>query len=210
LVFNPDEPHAGHMRHSRYWRYRAFYLGRAALDGVLASLGRASLPGFTSNAVSDGGLIDRFVRAHRAFECGDSECGRELLIEGCADLFARAATGGRRDDLHYSAPVVDNALATIRGRFRERITLDELAGAQHLSPYQLIRAFRRVTGMPPHAHVTRARLHEAIRLIKRGVPLAEAATGAGFYDQSALTRHFRRAYGITPGQFITAQFSPIR
>ena len=44
-----------------------------------------------------------------------------------------------------------------------------------------------------------------------------SATGVGFYDQSALNKHFKRCYGITPTQFaraargavILAQFSPI-
>ncbi|HWK68136.1 MAG TPA: hypothetical protein VNS34_24700 [Rhizobiaceae bacterium] len=31
-----------------------------------------------------------------------------------------------------------------------------------------------------------------------------AATESGFYDQSALTRHFKRCYGITPLQFARA------
>jgi AraC-like DNA-binding protein len=38
---------------------------------------------------------------------------------------------------------------------------------------------------------------------------------AGFYDQSAMTRHFKRCYAITPLQFAAAnraapQFLPIR
>jgi AraC-like DNA-binding protein len=30
------------------------------------------------------------------------------------------------------------------------------------------------------------------------------ATDVGFYDQSALNRHFKRCYGITPMQFSRA------
>jgi AraC-like DNA-binding protein len=43
--------------------------------------------------------------------------------------------------------------------------------------------------------------------MRRGVSIAEAALAAGFYDQSALTNHFKRAYGITPLQWARAATS---
>jgi AraC-like DNA-binding protein len=45
------------------------------------------------------------------------------------------------------------------------------------------------------------RLNHARRMIEAGEPLAEAAAEAGFADQSHLNRHFRKAYGITPGRW---------
>ncbi|WP_236857820.1 helix-turn-helix domain-containing protein [Burkholderia latens] len=38
----------------------------------------------------------------------------------------------------------------------------------------------------------------------KGVPIADAAASTGFYDQSALTRNFKRCYGITPSHFAAA------
>jgi AraC-like DNA-binding protein len=40
--------------------------------------------------------------------------------------------------------------------------------------------------------------------MRRGANLAESALAAGFYDQSALTNHFKRTYGITPLQWVRA------
>jgi len=40
--------------------------------------------------------------------------------------------------------------------------------------------------------------------MRRGADIAESALAAGFYDQSALTNHFKRAYGITPLQWVRA------
>jgi len=44
----------------------------------------------------------------------------------------------------------------------------------------------------------------ACRHIARGHSLAESALAAGFCDQSALTKHFKRCYGMTPLQFAKA------
>ncbi|MGH9348750.1 MAG: AraC family transcriptional regulator [Vicinamibacterales bacterium] len=207
LVFNPAEPHEGHMRDSRYWHYRALYLARPALEALVPALGMTRVPGFTSNAVANARLIRAFAGAHRELDHGDPSLGRERLIEACGHLFSSyaAADASPATDLRRERTHVDTALAMIRARFRERIMVDELATAAGLSAFQLIRQFNRLTGMPPHAHVLRARLHEAIRQMRYGAGLGEAAAASGFYDQSALTRHFRRAYAITPGQYMRAR-----
>ncbi|MEX3640328.1 AraC family transcriptional regulator, partial [Paraburkholderia sp. BR14320] len=36
------------------------------------------------------------------------------------------------------------------------------------------------------------------------VPPCEVATEVGFFDQSHLGRHFRRAVGVTPGHFVAS------
>ena len=216
LVFNPTEPHAGHMGRSSSWQYRALYLGEEAIGELLHTLGRTTLPGFMSNAVADPRLIASFARAHRELdEDGDPALAREALFDACGTLFDQhAAHAGPRAASPIDRASVDAALVTIRDRFRERLTVDELAAGVGLSPFQLIRQFKRATGMPPHAHLLRARLHEAIRQLKHGAALIDAAAAAGFYDQSAMTNAFRRTYAITPGQYARAtgglQISPRR
>lgn len=202
LVFNPTEPHAGHMRGSQRWRYRAWYFSSRALDDLARDTGRPRVPGFTTNAIGDPHLIAAFASAHRTLEHGDATAARERLVEACGRLFSAwghdgvppAGAAGHR-------PAVDRALARIREHFRDGISLRDLADEAGVSPFQLIRQFRHHTGMPPHAHLVRVRLHQAIARLRAGVPLADAAADAGFFDQPAMTRAFRRAYGITPGQY---------
>ena len=55
--------------------------------------------------------------------------------------------------------------------------------------------------MTPHAWQIQCRLVRARQLIDGGHPLVDAAAVAGFCDQSHLTNRFRRAYGITPGEY---------
>lgn len=210
LVFNPTEPHAGHMGRSSSWQYRALYLGEDAIAELLRSLGRTTLPGFMNNSVADPRLIASFTRAHRELDTdGDPALAREALIDACGILFDRyAAIAAPRSPARIDRAPVEAALATIRARFRERLTVDELAAGAGLSPFQLIRQFKRITGMPPHAHLLRARLHEAIRQLERGAALIDAADASGFYDQSAMTNAFRRIYAITPGQYARASGNP--
>lgn len=205
LAFNPTEPHAGHMGRSPSWRYRALYLGESAIAELLQALGRSALPGFMNNAVVDPRLIATFHRAHRELdENGDPALAREALIDACGQLFDRHASALAPRAAAADRTLVDRTLGTIRDRFRDKLTVDELAAAAGLSPFQLIRQVKRVTGMPPHAHLLRERLHEAIRQLRHGATILDAAYAAGFYDQSAMTNAFRRTYGITPGQYVRA------
>ena len=73
-----------------------------------------------------------------------------------------------------------------------------------MSRFHLCRAFARTYGLPPHAYQLQLRLAEAKRQLAAGRPPAEVAAAIGFADQSHLTKRFKGAFGITPGQFATA------
>lgn len=81
------------------------------------------------------------------------------------------------------------------------LALSTLAAAAGLSRYQFLRAFSRLTGLPPHAYLLQRRVQRARRLVRAGLPLAEAAAASGFADQSHMTRCFVRSLGLTPGAF---------
>ena len=92
----------------------------------------------------------------------------------------------------------------VHQRHAEDLRLEDLSAAAGLTPFQLIGLFKRGVGMTPHAYLVQARLKRACHYLRRGMPIAQVAGATGFYDQSALTRHFKRCYGITPLQFARA------
>jgi AraC-like DNA-binding protein len=96
---------------------------------------------------------------------------------------------------------VRRALAMIRERLADALTLDELAAYAGLDKFHLCRAFRSQVGMPPHAYLTRLRIMHAKELLAAGAKPKDIAPRVGLYDQSQLNRHFRRIVGMTPGQF---------
>lgn len=63
---------------------------------------------------------------------------------------------------------------------------------------------RRMLAAFGYGYATLVRIERARRaqtLLRRGVPLSDAAAHAGFADQPHLSREFRRLVGATPGQF---------
>jgi AraC-like DNA-binding protein len=80
------------------------------------------------------------------------------------------------------------------------IALADIAATCGLSAGHFARAFRRSTGLPPHAWLTKARVDRAMMLLRRRrQSLSEMALECGFADQSHFTRVFARHVGLTPG-----------
>lgn len=205
FVFNPAEPHAGRMGWSERWRYRSMYLTRAALDRVADGLGIADIPYFTRNMFGDRDLIDAFLAMHRAIEEGrDVFQERELLIATFGRLFHRHGSGARLAMPPRDRALFERAKDRMHAEYAGALRLEELAAETGLTTFQLIGLFKRTAGMTPHAYLTQVRLGMACRHLRRARPLADVAADAGFYDQSALTKHFKRCYGITPLQFARA------
>jgi AraC-like DNA-binding protein len=206
LVVNPVEPHSSRMRASRRWRYRSFYLMRSALAEVGRGLGLDEVPAFTSRVIREPDLVDGFLRLHRALEAdADDPGGGELLVDTFGRLVRRHGITGRRVPPAPRDRVLLRAVIDLmEERCGEHLTLPDLAAAAGTTQFQLIGLFRRGTGLTPHAYLTQVRLSAACRLLRRGIPIAGAAIAAGFYDQSALTRHFKRCYGLTPLQYVRA------
>ena len=78
--------------------------------------------------------------------------------------------------------------------------LDELASLAVVSRPTLVRAFRRIAGMPPLAFLTELRLGTARnRIAQTAEPLARIAEDTGYQSEAALSRALLRRYGIRPG-----------
>lgn len=208
LVFNPDEPHSGRMGRSRRWRYRSLYLGESAITDLARLLGVDRIPHFIRNRFSDPDLIAAFLDLHCALDRGEDPLRqRELLAGSFGRLFGRHGSGPRIDAASRASARFARVVALIRDRLAANLTLEEMAAAADLTPFQLIGLFKRTVGLTPHAYLVQLRLQAAMRALKAGMPIAEAATAAGFYDQSALTRHLKQSFGVTPLQFARAGFN---
>ena len=80
------------------------------------------------------------------------------------------------------------------------LSLETIAAVAGVSPYHFTRLFKQSVGLTLHRYVTQQRVSEAKRLLLAGrSSIADVAHLTGFADQSHLHRHFKAAYGITPG-----------
>ncbi len=94
----------------------------------------------------------------------------------------------------------------IHEHLEQDLTLSTLAGVAHISPYHLLRLFKQATGYTPHQYLLSSRLKRAQELLQHtNCSISEISLLTGFADQSHLTRHFKRVFGITPATFAREQ-----
>jgi AraC family transcriptional regulator len=99
---------------------------------------------------------------------------------------------------------VADAIRYIEAHYAEEITLGDIAATVHLSSFHLSRLFKQVTGLSPRRYLIQVRVNSARALLSAGSgqrSLADVAAAVGFADQSHLTRHFKRQFGVTPKHF---------
>jgi AraC family transcriptional regulator len=99
-----------------------------------------------------------------------------------------------------SATARRRILEIIDARLEARLTIEGLAHEVGLSASHFARAFKETMGRAPHRYLLSLRLERARRLLERpDAGLSDVAQRSGFADQAHFTRHFKRAFGVTPG-----------
>lgn len=99
---------------------------------------------------------------------------------------------------------LEPVLAHIRAHLSEPLRLEELAALCGLSLWRFATVFREDLGVSPYRYINQLRVQHAQALLRQGMPAARAASESGFYDQSHLSRRFKRLCGMTPGQYQSA------
>lgn len=204
-LLNPDEVHTGSKGSEQGWMYRVFYPQAWQFEALLAELElpRGGPPMFHGSVQRDAELVAALLQLHRLLENGEASAlqrqtrWREvmlLLLQRYARLPSLRSAG-------CEPQAVALAKELLGSRLGEPPSLEQLAAAVNLSPFHFVRVFRRATGLPPHAWVKQRRLEQARALLKGGCAPLGVALQLGFADQSHLTRQFKQAYGVGPGEY---------
>lgn len=88
----------------------------------------------------------------------------------------------------------------LQARYREQVSLLDLATLAGVHPVHVSRVFRRHHASSIRAYVHRLRVLHACQLIEGRESLADAAAESGFCDQSHMTRVFVAVTGMTPSR----------
>jgi AraC family transcriptional regulator len=86
-------------------------------------------------------------------------------------------------------------------RFREEVSLTQLAAAVYTSPYHLCRIFRQQIGLSIHQYLNQLRLRTALEeLPSHNSNLTQLALSLGYNSHSHFTSAFRQTFGVPPSQ----------
>ncbi|GLS39069.1 AraC family transcriptional regulator [Mesorhizobium tianshanense] len=201
IVLHPDELHDGGAGTEDGLRYRMLYLEPSLVLDCLGTVG-ASLP-FVRDAV----VTDPVFRTRLLSALGP-------LDQKLDDLFVTDFIAQLMQSLvrHASLPARPiprtawRAASLARDYLQENVfrivRSEELEAITGLDRYALSRHFRAAFSTSPHRFLLMRRLQRARRMIEASEPMAQIAITAGFSDQSHFIRHFKKAFGVTPGRWL--------
>jgi AraC-like DNA-binding protein len=208
ILLNPGEAHTGQAAGAGGFAYRALYPTSTHMAQAMAEFGRPEqLPQFPAVRIDATDLAAMVRDFHATLASAAPPLERQtywltllttMVLRYAADPLRLPAAGNE-------PRAVARIRAIIEAHYAERITLPILAAEAGLSPFHLVRVFRRATGVPPHAYLESVRIQRAQRLLMRGISPARVAYDVGFSSQSHFTSRFQRIIGVTPGRYRSAQ-----
>jgi AraC family transcriptional regulator len=139
-------------------------------------------------------------RAYDEFRCTDDVSA--LAVEGLT--LELLAEGARRRTPGGSHPPrwLQHVRDLLHEAFRQRLTLDGIAGSVGVHPAHLARVFRQLQGCTVGEYVRSLRIEYACHCLRTSdTALATLALAAGFSDQSHFSRVFKRQTGMSPAVF---------
>lgn len=108
----------------------------------------------------------------------------------------------REDTLSAYRRSVELAITTMRNRFGEPLTVDDLAHAAFMSRCHFIRAFAKITGVSPGRFLAAIRIQEAKRLLLRtDRSVTDISLQVGYNSLGTFTRIFSNCVGLPPIHF---------
>lgn len=203
VLINPGEVHTGETADARGWAYRGFYPSADFLQRLAADISgdARARPYFRDTVVLDAPLAAGMDQLHRLLRDSQDRLLRESALQR---MFGAVLQRHMQvhDQTQAAAPrAVELARQMLADAISDNLSLQALAAAAQLSPWQLCRQFRQHFGLPPVAWRNQLRVNRARQLLAQGQAPGSVALSLGFADQAHLTRAFRHTVGLAPAAY---------
>jgi AraC family transcriptional regulator len=197
LVYYPHE-----CLHADHWQCRGGACFNVEIpDAMLQRVGEFLPPVDHPAVFQSADAVWLGARLYKEFQQADGLS--PLVMESLMlEILAAMTRDKGRWPQRAAPPWLVRARDLLHDRLAEPLGLEEIAGIVGVHPVHLCRAFRKHFRRTPGDYLRNLRVDFACRQLSQlSRSLAEIALAAGFVDQSHFTNMFRRATGMTPGEF---------
>lgn len=216
LTFSPGELHTAELVSGEHYAYRMIYLSLDALSQLDLHMPSQGVlhPMFRSPVLERPAIARMFRAAHCTLMSGPRtpddarQLEDELLVEVRQIVRRHLLPNHGPRERGTTVAAVERAAAILAAPSSSHPCLTDVADECNMSTFHLIRVFRRLLGVSPYAYYSSHRINRARQLLNQGLPVSHVAYVCGFSDQSHLTRMFKRALGLPPGQYTKALQQP--
>lgn len=148
------------------------------------------------------------VAAELIFSCADKNSARaDLLLK--SELMRLIWILEENGDIVFEkekgvgeAETIRPAIEYMARRFREDITVEQLADLVHLSKSHFMRCFRQAVGIGAIEHLSQLRIHAACEALSGSTDqIADIAFSCGYSNLSNFNRQFLKKVGCSPREY---------
>jgi len=158
---------------------------------------------YTSDVSSFAAKMEALLVCHETQETGFVLQASALIQQILADLYAVSRDFRSAYVVTKEYPsAVKLVTEYININYFRKLTLAELASVAFLSPYHLLREFKKHTGFTPLEYTNLYRLSLAKQMLGASdLTIEQIALNTGFCSHSYFSKRFREDTGMTPEQF---------
>lgn len=178
------------------WEFTMIYINKNFYSGIFNSLKEKHLLGIRKLENEEYKKVKQMISMIKSDQ-GLAE-KEEAIVEVLNEIFIH---------LDVNIEIVKDAgleeiKTYIEKNFLEQLKLDDLEKHFGFNKFRIIRSFKNKYNVTPMTFQLELKVNYAKHLISQKKDLAEVALNAGFYDQAHFSKEFRKAYGITPKQYM--------
>lgn len=202
VLINPETLHVCNPADNRARSYYMLHLSTDWCFQVQQSLwGVDEFIAVEKTIIDDAVLYDNFCNTMEQLmdEKNLLQKKEQMLNEIVSDVFSIACSPSevkkepRKD--------IENLKKLLSHDLHRDLPLNLLAEELDANLYTLIRSFKAITGITPHAYRMNCRIEHARTLLRQGLDIADTALECGFFDQSHFHRHFKAMTTVTPNEY---------
>lgn len=155
----------------------------------------------------EGEAIEKMIAAFERCRSFDQGFGADIrrrnaffeLLVALGELSKSGARPTRVDSRNFSR--IQPVLKYIEENLCEPLSLDSIAKKFFFSKQYFCRIFKNTTGITLGEYIASVRVQRACLLLRQGYPVQISGEESGFANNANFITTFRRAVGVTPGQY---------
>lgn len=207
VLINPGEVHTGSTVNDIPLRYFSFYPDQKAMQQVAEAMD-ISLPDglhFRKTLPRLPSLNARLTRLFYSLRSNHDSLHQQEIFFDCMHGLLQQQPPKEEAVSNSRDPRINLLIDFIRSRFKEDISLKKMAELVSISPFHLVRLFKRHTGISPYEYLLVIRTEFAKKMLRKGYKVQDAAREAGFYDTSHFSRSLRKMTTTSPRSFLSSR-----
>lgn len=197
ILIGPGQMHAHYPVNNSGWSYKSILVSPDFMNYSLERFATPLTEQPINSILNDRGLFESCLRLHTNGQIPDERAFASFFKE----LFQKAKVCPLSEPKNTDHERLDQVTQYLAENYFRKLNLDQVSKKFLVDKYQLIRQFKKHTGVTPNSYLTMLRIEKARKLIMQHCPIVTAALETGFYDQSHFHHYFRYYTGLTPKHY---------